>query len=120
MGGVAERCEWMENDFKSLPEAFESMPGAFDAIVFNPPYLERSAWLSISCLAEPDLALFVDSKYEAHRAVEIGLRQCRGMGRPLLQQGGLLAIALGRGHLKTVRDIYESHREFQCDDVLKD
>jgi len=116
----AERCEWMENDFNTLPDAFESITEGFDAIVFNPPYLERGAWLSSSCQAEPDLALFVESKYDAYRAVELGLRQCKSMGRPLLSVGGLLAIGLGSGHCKTVSDIYEAHGDFRCEDVLKD
>lgn len=115
-----ERCEWKEADFNSLPDAFEGLVDGFECILFNPPYLERSAWLSASCLAEPDMALFVDSKYDAYRAVEDGLRQCRRMGRPLLREGGVLAIGLGSGHCATVRGIYESYGEFQCESVLRD
>lgn len=117
---AGERCVWMQNDFSCLPKAFECLAEGFEAILFNPPYLERSAWLSNSCLAEPDLALFVDSKYDAYHAVELGLRQCRSTGSPLLHEGGLLAIGLGSGHFTTVRDIYESHGEFRCEEVLKD
>lgn len=118
--GETERCDWLQLDYNYLPQLSERFPEGFDAIVFNPPYLERSAWLSTSCLAEPDLALFVDEKYDAYRAVESGLRQCRSMGRPLLREGGLLAIGLGSGHCATVRDIYESQGEFRCEDVLTD
>jgi len=117
---LTERCEWMQDDFNCLPEAFECLTDGFDAALVNPPYLERGAWLSSSCIAEPDLALFVNSKYDAYRAIEIGLRQCRSLGRPLLRQGAFLAIGLGSGHCKTVRDIYEEHGEFRLRKVFED
>jgi len=111
---LGDHCEWMQSDFNSLPTAFERINTPFDVILFNPPYLERSAWLSAKELAEPDLALFVESKYDAYSAVETGLRQCRSCGHPLLCSGGFLVIGLGGGHLATVRDMYEIMLVVQC------
>jgi len=118
--GLSDRCKWMQSDFNNLSEAFDPRSETFDAILFNPPYLERSSWLSATCLAEPELALFVESKYDAYRQVESGLRQCRRMETPLLRQGGFLVIGLGSGHLETVITMYEAHGEFLCEEVLVD
>ena len=95
--GVADRVEIREQ-----PD-FEGIVGPFDAVVSNPPYIDRSEQDSL----EPEVALH--EPQEALFAADGGLQWYRFLtaeSRRLLKPGGLLAVEIGYRQRAAVEQIF--------------
>lgn len=101
--GVSDRAQVIMADMLSH-EAVASLPGGFDAIVCNPPYIKSE---EIGGL-QPEVA-----EYEPHLALDggtDGLLFYRAIKNyiPLLQKGGMAALEVGIGQSQDVAALLKS------------
>ena len=78
----------------------------FDVLCSNPPYVERSAWDSLS----PVIRLYEDR--DALLAGDDGLdciRMLARKGKRVIKSGGFIALEIGLGQSEAVRDILSNH-----------
>lgn len=98
--GVGERVAVFEGDLLAPVRGL----GPFDAICSNPPYVEDSAWETLS----PNITQYEDPA--ALLAGPEGLDAIRRLvveARPLLVSGGLLAIEIGMGQYDAVSKLVD-------------
>ncbi len=92
---LAERVRFAESDW------FGNLPGAFDLIVSNPPYLSEEEWKD----AAPEIR-----EHEPRRALEAGkdglacLKPVLYEARRYLKPGGWAALETGTGHHEALEE----------------
>ena len=106
----AEQIEFIKSDL------FDNLKGLFDVVVSNPPYIAELEFseLQEEVLKEPRVALY---------GGEDGLlfyRRIFNTAGKFLNDGGYVAVEIGYGQSKSVKDICEGVKGFKIVDIRKD
>ena len=112
--GVERRVHWLRGD---LLAPVRGLPGGFDVLVSNPPYIPRG---EIPCLQrevrdwEPALALDggIDGMDFYRRVVRDGVRH--------LRDGGLMAVEIGADLSRGVSELFRAHAELHRVRIMSD
>ena len=112
--GVGRRIHLFHGD---LCAPVRDLPGYFDAVVSNPPYIPTRELTRLPRDVrdwEPSLALDggVDGMGFHRRIVDEGI--------PLLREGGLLAVEIGADLGDAVCELFRAHRDLRRVRVLRD
>lgn len=97
--GVAARVRLRQGDLLA------GLPGPFDAVVANPPYVAEAEWAEL----EPEVR-----DHEPRLALVPGAdpllfyRRLASAAPPLLASGGLVAVEVGAGQAKAVSDLWRA------------